>query len=41
MELQELKLMGHSDVSMTQNYVVCGIRQLSKEALDLLKGVKK
>lgn len=31
------KLMGHSDISMTQNYVVCGIRQLSPEALDYFK----
>ena len=31
------KLMGHSDVSMTQNYVVCGIRQLPTEALEYFK----
>lgn len=31
------KLMGHSDVGITQRYVVCGIRQLSVEAMDYFK----
>jgi site-specific recombinase XerD len=31
------KLMGHSDVGVTQRYVVCGIRQLPSEALEYFK----
>ena len=31
------KLCGHKDVSMTVNYIVCGIRQLPTEALEYFK----
>lgn len=31
------RLMGHSSVTMTENYICCGLRKLSKEALDYFK----